>query len=250
MDLSELHLAWFNYTNAYDKLGMLTGDSSKPLSDTYLDQGGNGAMATFTVMRWAGPASEATSALKYSNASTSGLNSQYAYDYNVAHVTDVTWIPTANRDAVKEAIMEYGAATISYYHADTYLNTSTSAYCFKQTASYGSSSYQYGNHAVTVVGWDDNYSKSNFKSSYGPSSNGAWIIKNSWGTGIGVDGYFYVSFEDSATRASYVSFFTVEGVDNYDHNYQYDGSANYSCWEELSTGDAIAQEFVAGGSET
>ena len=30
MDLSESHLAWFNYTNAYDKLGMLTGDSSSP----------------------------------------------------------------------------------------------------------------------------------------------------------------------------------------------------------------------------
>ena len=51
MDLSESHLAWFNYTSAYDKMGLLTGDASKPLSDTFLDQGGNGAMATFTVMR-------------------------------------------------------------------------------------------------------------------------------------------------------------------------------------------------------
>ena len=80
MDLSEYHLAWFNYTNAYDKLGMLTGDSTKPVGSTFLDLGGNGAMATFTMMRWTGPASEATSALKYSNASTSGLNSQYAYN--------------------------------------------------------------------------------------------------------------------------------------------------------------------------
>ncbi|MBO4211211.1 MAG: hypothetical protein J5878_00960, partial [Oscillospiraceae bacterium] len=57
MDLSESHLAWFNYTNAYDKLGMLTGDSSKPVGDTFLDLGGNGAMSTYTLMRWEGPAS-------------------------------------------------------------------------------------------------------------------------------------------------------------------------------------------------
>ena len=250
MDLSESHLAWFNYTSAYDKLGMLTGDSSKPLSDTFLDQGGNGAMATFTTMRWAGPASESTSALKYSNISTSGLDSKYAYNYNVAHVTDVTWIPVSNRDAVKQAIMEYGAATISYYHADTYYNSSTGAYCFKQSASYGSSNYQYGNHAVTVVGWDDNYSKSNFKSSYGPSSNGAWIIKNSWGTSWGKSGYFYLSYEDTASADETCFFYKVSNLDNYANCYQYDGTCNVSNYQSMGNNCQIANIFTANGSES
>ncbi|MBQ2061521.1 MAG: hypothetical protein II458_02500 [Oscillospiraceae bacterium] len=250
MDLSESHLAWFNYTSAYDKLGMLTGDSSKPLSDTFLDQGGNGAMATFTTMRWAGPASESTSALKYSNISTSGLDSKYAYNYNVAHVTDVTWIPVSNRDAVKQAIMEYGAATISYYHADTYYNSSTGAYCFKQSASYGSSNYQYGNHAVTVVGWDDNYSKSNFKSSYGPSSNGAWIIKNSRGTSWGKSGYFYLSYEDTASADETCFFYKVSNLDNYANCYQYDGTCNVSNYQSMGNNCQIANIFTANGSES
>ena len=35
------------------------------------------------------------------------------------------------------------------------------------------------NHAVTIIGWDDNYSKENFN--FKPNNNGAWIAKNSYG---------------------------------------------------------------------
>ncbi len=52
------------------------------------------------------------------------------------------------------------------------------------------------NHAVTVVGWDDNVPH--------PSpwhlGTGAWIIKNSWGTGWGNAGYFYLAYNSSCAK--------------------------------------------------
>ena len=129
MNLSEYHLSWYNYTYAYDALDMLKGDLSKPYSN-YLNLGGNGEMATYTLMRWEGPASETTSALAYSNAKVAGLGSAYAYQYNIAHVQGVDWIPTMNMNAIKHAIMTYGAGTFGYCHEDYYSNDSTGAYCW------------------------------------------------------------------------------------------------------------------------
>lgn len=52
------------------------------------------------------------------------------------------------------------------------------------------------NHAVVIIGWDDNYSKDNFKGRYKPKNNGAYLALNSWGTGYGENGYIWISYED------------------------------------------------------
>ena len=52
------------------------------------------------------------------------------------------------------------------------------------------------NHAVTVVGWDDSFSAENWPEGHRPPGDGVWIVKNSWGTGWGNDGYFLLSYYD------------------------------------------------------
>ena len=243
INLSESHLAWFNYTKAYDKLGMLTGDSTSPVGSNFLNLGGNSYMASFTLMRWSGPGSESVSALKYSNITSSGLSSEYAYQYDVAHVSDAEWVSLKNRDAVKRGIMKYGAGSISYYHSDSYFNSQTGAYCAIQNST------SYGNHAVTVVGWDDNYSRTNFNSSNRPNGNGAWIVRNSWGSSWGDKGYFYLSYEDSASQNELCTFYKVVALDSYDNCYQYDGSGSLS-YNWIRKNGQVANVFKANGNET
>lgn len=61
---------------------------------------------------------------------------------------------------------------------DSCYNPKTYAYSYSGNAGV--------NHAVTLVGWDDNFAKENFNSSCNVTSDGAWIVRNSWGEQWGV----------------------------------------------------------------
>jgi len=56
------------------------------------------------------------------------------------------------------------------------------------------------NHAVLIIGWDDEYSKENFLKT--PEHDGAWLVKNSWGETMGDDGYYWISYDDKMLRYS------------------------------------------------
>ena len=240
LNLSETQHCFFTYTNAYDAEGMLKGDKTTPVGKNCLNRGGTGSMSAYTLQRWTGAASESDAALQYSKASTvinSGLDSKYAYNYNVCHVQNSVWVPAEDIEAVKQNIMEYGAGYLPFYsRSNTYI-------CTKDES-------KYSNHAVTVVGWDDSIAKNLFSPDK-PSKPGAWICKNSWGTGCFDNGYCYISYEDTTLLSNHIYFYDAEPINNYDHNYQYDGSFNFDdVYKSLDNNSQIANIFTAKGAET
>ena len=99
---------------------------------------------------------------------------------------------------IKEQLMNNGAVTIAITFAQNILPT----YCTQDNSV---------SHEVTIIGWDDNFSKENFKkhadvyydytaeiqytADIEPRENGAWIVLNSWGSEYGDNGVFYLSYE-------------------------------------------------------
>ena len=219
IDLSELQLAYFVFNSVTDPLGGTAGDYCKYYNDNasnnYLNYGGNYEWSMNRLMQWSGVATEAS--VPYDNAGSvlaSGMDSKYAYDYDVAQLRSAYMINIKKQpDEVKKAIKEHGAVGVMYSDRDA------------GWAFYGSDSYTYydsdrvGNgHAVMIVGWDDDFSKENFGESNRPNENGAWLVRNSWGS---YKDYFWMSYDTvSLIDTAYVFDFSA---DKYDNNYQLDG---------------------------
>lgn len=224
-DLSELHLSYFSFAKASDKLSLTSGDYAKVKNNDYLNVGGNMYFASFSLAKWFGVVNE--SVLPYSSADSSAqISSKYAYKYNEAVLENAYWVPMENTDTVKSLIMKYGSCGVSFYHDDIYLNGSTGGYYQRI--------HTMGNHSATVVGWDDNYSRNNFGGAFGlsvkPRKNGAWLVKNSYSEDVGDNGYFWVSYEDRAIYTDDAVFFDFMPKDTYDNNYQYDGTCAFASY--------------------
>ena len=105
------------------------------------------------------------------------------------------------------------------------------------------------NHLVTVIGYDDDYPASNFKDT--PPADGAWLVKNSWGTDVTVvdeTGCFWISYW--STGMSPMTAFDAAPVDAVNENiYQYDGGISLGQNVALGNYGAMANVFTASGDE-
>lgn len=216
-DLSERHLAYFTYHSVTDPLGG-TGRDRNGFGGSVtasMNYGGNYTRATRSLSMWQGAVMEEDAPGSQMYSALPGTV-EAAYGNKAAILRNAYAINSVDQDYVKKMIMQYGSAGIMYCAVSdfNYYNVRKSAqYCDVERPV---------NHAVSVVGWDDNYGRDNFTTK--PAGNGAWLVKNSWGTSFGLSGYFWLSYEDKTINSTFYVF-EMQSAGLYQNNYQYDGSA-------------------------
>ena len=163
-----------------------------------------------------------------------------------AHLLDAQQINSLSAAGIKQWIMENGGVVMSYYD-DSYGLDSGGSYSYTD-AYYQKATKNYINHVVTVVGWDDNYAVSNFKSGCRPQKPGAWLCKNSWGSTWRQSGYFWMSYEEPSI-SEYIGITSAKG-DLFDNIYCYDGANTTAVYDSERGFGSFANVFTAAGNET
>ena len=131
------------------------------------------------------------------------INKEYDNDFNITYYNDDEEISEDTvqniRNKIKKHIMENGGLYTSIVgpswsaivqNGKTYevWDKESNIMCMRARTT--------PDHAVTIIGWDDNFSADNYTREQKPKNNGAYIALNSWGNDWGDNGVFYISYED------------------------------------------------------
>ncbi|MBQ6927161.1 MAG: leucine-rich repeat protein [Oscillospiraceae bacterium] len=235
VDLSELHLVYFTYHQYFDEKGCNTGDTITLNGQDYLRCGGSNIYSTMAVTNLIGPVDEAV--VPYS----------LAYDYQPSavegragdiQITNAYHYEKDNIAGIKQAILDHGAVNAIYYSDGALYSPTYNSYYYSGPSK--------TNHSVALVGWDDSFSRNHFKSGT-PASDGAWLVRNSWGTNeYGYGGYFWLSYYDTGLYSMMYAFDVQPW--RYDHCYSYDNAPN-RWWWRADSGSAIGQAFKVDDDE-
>ncbi|MGD9612861.1 MAG: C1 family peptidase [Kiritimatiellia bacterium] len=98
----------------------------------------------------------------------------------------------ADIDAIKTAIMTYGVVDAAVY-VDNAFDSYDGGVHDDSNNTCDSGWYTTSNHAISLVGWDDNPPE---------GGGGCWILRNSWGTSWGESGYMRIRYDAAVVHCA------------------------------------------------
>ena len=253
IDLSEFFLAYFSAHNYPYPTGGGEGDSvTYTGTGTYLNNGGHSALAYHILACLIGTTAEWDNPYPAGNNEADKLPESYTAI--AAQITGAYTMNATDRNLLKKQIQEHGSVKVSLYmptpaNFDKVVTVGNGyvAYNTSTKALYGT--YAHTNHDVLLVGWDDNYAPENFLSGLRPGGKGAWRARNSWGTGFGDNGYFWISYEDAGLTSGNATAFDADNTNVADYCYSYDKSYSSTMNVIVTDQAVIRQTFKVGAQE-
>ena len=212
LDLSEQHMIYSLLSAAYS-------DSAGKEGKYYVENL-NGGKTTYAASYFFNGYGQLTETeWKYDNTGTPIKSSDYKKGRNILSVgtfrmgnfSDYGVCSSDEINYIKDQIIKHGSVQGSMYMQENLFDSTANYY--KSTTS----NSQFPNHGISIIGWDDTISKSKFKNA--ATRDGAFIIKNSWGSSWSNDGLFYISYDDNFICKDVTSFYDVSDT-SYDNSYK------------------------------
>ncbi|MBN1955443.1 MAG: protease inhibitor I42 family protein [Anaerolineae bacterium] len=179
---------------------LINDGASRDLSEQYLVScnvdgwGCNGGWWAHDYHEWKIPPGENAAGAVYENnfpyaAQDLPCDSPYTHNELIdswAYIGSDSSVPAT--DAIKQAILTYGPVSAAVCVDSGFQSYSGGVFNPRKPCNSV-------NHAIVLVGWDD--------------SMGAWLLRNSWGTGWGENGYMWIAYGKS--KVGYSANYVVYG---------------------------------------